>query len=93
MPAAEEGFERAFFVCAGRVVAARTLLPGGAGRLELDAGLAAAARAEASSAPEDADELLLIGSVPAQAAAGAARRAARSASPRRVTPETVRRSV
>ena len=62
VPAAQDGFERAFFVCAGRVVAARTLLPGGAGRLELDAGLAAAARAEASSAPEDADELLLIGS-------------------------------
>ena len=61
VPAAEEGFERAFFVCAGRIVAARTLLAGGAGRLELDAGLAAAARAEASSAPEDADELLLIG--------------------------------
>jgi hypothetical protein len=66
VPAAEEGFERAFFVCAGRVVAARTLLPGGAGRAELDAGLAAAAKsqadsAEASSAPHDADELLLIG--------------------------------
>ena len=61
VPAAEEGFERAFFVCAGRVVATRTLLPGGAGRMELDAGLASAARAEASSAPEDADELLLIG--------------------------------
>ena len=65
-PAAQEGFERAFFVCAGRVVAARTLLPGGAGRVELDTGLAAAAMskaagAEASSAPEDADELLLIG--------------------------------
>jgi len=59
--AAEPGFERALFVCAGRVVAARTLLPGGGGRMELEAGLAAAARAEASSAPEDADELLLIG--------------------------------
>jgi DNA polymerase-3 subunit epsilon len=62
VPAVEDGFERAFFVSSGRVVAARTLLPGGAGRLELEAGLAAAARAEASSAPEDADELLLIGS-------------------------------
>ena len=66
MPAAEDGFDRAFFVCAGRVVAARTLLPGVAGRVELDAGLAAAARSqaageEASSAPEDADELLLVG--------------------------------
>jgi excinuclease UvrABC nuclease subunit len=61
VPAAQDGFERAFFVCAGRVVTSRTLLPGGAGRLELDAGLGAAARAEASNAPEDADELLLIG--------------------------------
>jgi DNA polymerase III epsilon subunit family exonuclease len=61
VPAAEEGFRRAFFVSGGRVAAARTLLPA-AGRLELEAGLAAAARAEASLRPEDADELLLIGS-------------------------------
>ncbi len=62
VPAAQDGFRRAFFVSGGRVVAARTLLPGGAGRVEADAGLAAVARAEASVLPEDADELLLIGS-------------------------------
>ena len=62
VPAAEPGFERAYFVAGGRVVAARTLLPGDAGRVELDAGLAASARAEPSLDPADADELLLIGS-------------------------------
>ncbi len=61
VPAAEEGFQRAFFVSGGRVVAARTLLPGAAGRVEAEAGLAAVARAEASIAPEDSDQLLLIG--------------------------------
>lgn len=61
VPAAEEGFRRAFFVSGGRVAAARTLLPGTAGRVEAEAGLAAVARAEASISPEDADELLLIG--------------------------------
>ena len=61
VPAAEEGFRRAFFVSGGRVAAARTLLPD-SGRVELDTGLAAVARAEASLRPEDADELLLIGS-------------------------------
>src|SRR5688572_9001893 len=39
VPAREPGFQRAFFVSGGRVVSARTLLPGGAGRLEADAGL------------------------------------------------------
>ena len=63
VPAADEGFRRAFFVSRGRVVAERTLLPGAGGRVELEAGLAAAARAEPSAAPEDVDELLLIGSV------------------------------
>ncbi len=62
VPAAEEGFRRAFFVSGGRVVAARTLLPGEAGRTEAEAGLAAAALAAASVGPEDADELQLIGS-------------------------------
>jgi DNA polymerase-3 subunit epsilon len=62
VPAVENGFQRAFFVSGGRVAAARTLLPGDAGRVETDAGLAAAARAEASLAPEDTDELLLISS-------------------------------
>jgi DNA polymerase III epsilon subunit family exonuclease len=62
VPAAEHGFRRAFFVSGGRVAAARTLLPGDAGRVEAEAGLAAVARCEASLGPEDADELLLIGS-------------------------------
>ena len=62
VPAVEEGFQRAFFVSGGRVAAARTLLAGAAGRVETEAGLAAAARAESSIAPADMDELLLIGS-------------------------------
>ena len=57
-PAAEPGFRRAFFVTAGRVAAVRTVPA--AGRLELDAGLAEARRAEPSLAPEDADELLVV---------------------------------
>ena len=62
VPAEDERFRRAFFVSGGRVVATRTVLPGEAGRVELEAGLAAAARAAPSAAPEDLDELLLIGS-------------------------------
>jgi DNA polymerase-3 subunit epsilon len=62
VPASDERFRRAFFVSGGRIVAERTLLPGAAGRAELEAGLAAAARSEPSAAPEDLDELLLIGS-------------------------------
>ena len=42
VPAAEDGFQRVFFVSGGRVAAARTLLPGDAGRTETEAGLAAA---------------------------------------------------
>ncbi|MCP9486093.1 MAG: exonuclease domain-containing protein [Gaiellaceae bacterium MAG52_C11] len=61
-PAVETGFLRAFFVSGGRVVAVRTLLPGGAGRVEAEAGLAAARHAAPSSDPEDLDELLLVGS-------------------------------
>ena len=60
VPAAETGFRRAVFLAGGRVAAVRSL-PDGAGALELDAGLAAAARAEASLLPADADELLLVG--------------------------------
>ncbi len=62
VPAVEDGFQRAFFVSGGRVAAARTLLAGAAGRVETEAGLALAARAEASLAPADMDELLVIGS-------------------------------
>jgi DNA polymerase-3 subunit epsilon len=61
-PALEPGFQRAFFVSGGRVVAARTLLPGDAGRVEVEAGLAAARRAAPARGPEDTDELLLVGS-------------------------------
>ncbi len=59
-PALEHGFRRAFFVAGGRVAAVRTLSPGLAGRLEVGAGLADAALAEPSFAPEDADELLVV---------------------------------
>jgi excinuclease UvrABC nuclease subunit len=62
VPAREPGFQRAFFVSGGRVVSARTLLPGGAGRLEAEAGLAEARLAAPSAGPEDTDELLLVGS-------------------------------
>ena len=60
VPAAEVGFRRAFFVSGGRIAAARTLLPGKAGVVELEAGLAAVARTDPSLDPADADELLLI---------------------------------
>jgi len=62
VPAVEVGFERAFFLRAGRVAATRTVPGGAAGRLELETGLAAALHAEPSLAAEDADELLLVGS-------------------------------
>jgi len=62
VPAAEAGFRRAYFVSGGRIAAVRTLLPGDSGRLEAEAGLAAVARADASTGPADTDELLLIGS-------------------------------
>jgi DNA polymerase-3 subunit epsilon len=61
-PALEPGFQRAFFVSGGRVVTARTLLPGDAGRVEVEVGLAAARRAAPAHGPEDMDELLLVGS-------------------------------
>ena len=57
-PAVEPGFRRAFFIASGRIAAVRTVAA--AGRLELDAGLAEARRAEPSLAPEDADELLVV---------------------------------
>jgi DNA polymerase-3 subunit epsilon len=65
VPAAEAGFLRAYFVAAGRIVAERIVPTGGGARLEIEAGLAIARRATlsgASLAPEDADELHLIGS-------------------------------
>jgi DNA polymerase-3 subunit epsilon len=62
VPAQEPGFQRAFFVSGGRVVAARTLLPGGAGRLEVESGLAEARLAAPTDGPAETDELLLVGS-------------------------------
>ncbi len=61
-PALEDGFWRAFFVSGGRVVASRAVPAGAGSAHELAAGTAAAARAEPSLAPQDADELLLVGS-------------------------------
>jgi DNA polymerase III epsilon subunit family exonuclease len=61
-PAREPAFRRAFLVARGRVVR-RTVPRGAAGRLEIEAGLAAAANAEPSLAAEDAAELLVIASV------------------------------
>ena len=58
-PAREPGFRRAFFVASGRV-SARTLAPGHAGRIEVEAGMAGAMRTEVSFAPEHADELLAV---------------------------------
>ncbi len=59
VPAREPDFWRAFFVVAGRVTA-RTIPRGAAGRLEIDAGLAASTSSEPSFAPEDAADLLVI---------------------------------
>lgn len=59
-PAKEPGFQRAFFVAGGRLAAVRTLPTGGAGRIEVEAGIAEAALAEPSFAPEDADVLMLV---------------------------------
>ena len=58
-PAREPGFRRALFVAGGRV-SARTLPSGGAGRLEVEAGLAELALAEPSLTPEDADDLFVV---------------------------------
>jgi DNA polymerase-3 subunit epsilon len=62
VPALEEGWRRAFFVARGRVAAVRALPPGPGAELELEAGMVEARAASASLAPEDADELLLVGS-------------------------------
>jgi DNA polymerase III epsilon subunit family exonuclease len=60
-PALERGFVDAFFVTGGRVAASRTVPAGGGALVELESGLAEAGRAEPSVAPDDADELLLVG--------------------------------
>jgi DNA polymerase-3 subunit epsilon len=61
VPALEPRFARAVFVAGGRVAAVRSLPPGLGARLEVEAGLAACRLAEPSTAPEDLDELLLVG--------------------------------
>ena len=57
-PAVEPAFVHAVFIAAGRVVAERTLPPGGGAALEIEAGLAAARR----GGELDLDELLLVDS-------------------------------
>ena len=61
VPAAEPGHTRAFFLAGGRVAAERTLPPGGGAHLEIEAGLAAARRAQTAGEPFDLDELFLVG--------------------------------
>jgi DNA polymerase III subunit epsilon len=61
VPALEPGFCRAFFVAGGKIAAVRTLPVGAAGRLELEAGIAEASLAAPSLAPEDSDELVVVG--------------------------------
>ena len=58
-PARETGFWRAFVVARGRVVA-RAIPRGPAGRLELEAALAAASRDDVSLAAEHAADLLIV---------------------------------
>jgi DNA polymerase III subunit epsilon len=58
-PAREPAFWRAFIAARGRV-SARTIPRGAAGRLELEAALAAASRADVSFAAEDAADLLVV---------------------------------
>ena len=60
VPAREPGFVRAVFVAHGRVAAVRSVPRGGGARIEIEAGLAAAARTDVSIGAEDADELLVI---------------------------------
>jgi DNA polymerase-3 subunit epsilon len=62
VPATEPGFTRAVFVARGRVAAAYALPPGAGAALGVRAGIAAACAAEPSLAPEDAEELHLLGS-------------------------------
>jgi DNA polymerase-3 subunit epsilon len=58
-PAKEEGFERLFFVTGGRVAAVRTA-PKGAGRVEVEAGLAEARLSRTVDAAAELDELLVV---------------------------------
>jgi DNA polymerase-3 subunit epsilon len=62
LPALDPGFARAVFIAGGRVVARRSVPRGGGAALEVAAGVAEAAASVPSLGPEDADELLLVGS-------------------------------
>jgi len=63
-PAVDPGIRKAFFVCRGRVCAARSLRAGPEARLEIEAGLAVCRAAQDASAepltPEQAEDMLLV---------------------------------
>ncbi len=61
VPAVQPGFVRALALRGGRIAASRTLPCGAGAALEAGALVAEAGGAAASRAPEDADELLLVG--------------------------------
>jgi DNA polymerase III epsilon subunit family exonuclease len=63
VPALEPGFRRAVFVAGGRVASVRSLPSGGGLLAEIRSGIAEARAARPSLAPEDADDLLLVGSL------------------------------
>jgi DNA polymerase III epsilon subunit family exonuclease len=60
VPAHEPGFLRAHAVSDGRIASVRSIPVGPAARIEVEALLAEAIRAEPSTAAEDVDELLLV---------------------------------
>lgn len=62
VPAVEDGFRRAVVLVGGRIAATRSIPPGAGGAAELEAAALEARRLPPSTAPEDADELLLVGS-------------------------------
>ena len=77
VPALEPGFLRAFFVTGGRVVSSRPVLPGSAGRVEIEAGLAAGPEKRARHRPGGHRRAPARRLVPAPPAAGATGRSAR----------------
>jgi DNA polymerase III epsilon subunit family exonuclease len=64
VPALEPGWEKAFFICGGRICAVRSLPPGARARPEIDGALTLCHAARASAAcpltPEQAEDLLLL---------------------------------